>query len=702
MLTNELYEINGLLSTHGTLLEFSPTFLLRETLKSLNINSIGLTRTDCIYKLQTLGYTKLFKHSKDNNSLILPQPTNDRVISTHVNTTKKKDCNRSFEPNRFQPSHEKMFVPPNPIIDARFNTLTSNVLHVYNEIYLNSFGLKNNITQTVNDLRSFESNIDYLLNKIEEVNNSLKSKFIYKEFKNLDVPYIKQTNKKGLYVRINQLLNKNLTYDYEKSYIFLREYDNLYQITIEIKDMNIYPLLVEDRTTYDLIDLSNHFGNIFKNQDEIRVPFIRTIRNAGNMDYSMNPGAKIVNGLLSISTTMFTTHIRDIKLKTPNLPATIIINFQSQKSLAKVENIFNPFIAGKQESVRINMINTNCSGSMTFNGIHNWVDSIYRVNLNTHVHLDLANINNLPEYISFYIQVPHSNIENFDCTSGNGVLLYNNEYHNIDVCINQSQLEITFESSYLNTYIKEMQIITNVSYNLIDTKQLVINPIFDMDVACEVDTIIIKQIEINDTINNDAYGINYGNLELFEYYEIIHVLTEELEYDDNFLFPVVTYNTDLEFDVISLSNIRISDTTKNRSLRNSYTILNTITNITPEYRRNTEEIPSDYIHVNHDKIILIPEETNTNHVLTDQVILDVLDTYNVDLLDIQSITFEITQETSDDFDFDVDDGKLIINLPDSNIETSNSYIRIYDLLETMSVITDIDSQFNKLRFDVYQ
>jgi hypothetical protein len=701
MLTNE----RGLMEQQTKLFD-CPTFILRNTLSSLGIITIGLSRTDCIYKLHLLGHDTLCTSSLPNKQS--PFKGIEKIPS-QPKVNNSRSVGRALQPTISEsppivsithpiktPNNAKLFEPKHILYDTSFTNLRSKQLDVHNEVIVNNLNIKETLSDTVSNNLMVQNVISNFQSNLDTVHSNLETKFEWKGFKNIKNPYIRTNNRKGTYTQIKYLSNRNLNFNLNKSYIFLREYDNLYDITIELKDVNIVTNFEEHRTHFELLDISSLLGLTFT--DEIQVPFLRIIRDINNIDYAMNPGASITNGKLWVTTSLFTTHVRSIRVKTPNLPATIRLNYTTQKKDYSMENILNPFMSGMRENeiIREN-IECNLYDVSTISCIHNWVDSNDSVNLNTRTILRVNQLQQLPEYIQITYPIPRNHNPVFDF-NGNGIFYINSvQSGKVDVNVFSDNpfvyVYLVFDNESLTQVDGIIEIVTSIKYHILNTSPLLITPIIYTTNTIVHNYIVINNINVFDTITS------YGNLDISEYYNFNYNLIEN-DHSFTSIYPEITYNISMMFDNIHVNNVFVTDTKSisnqlDGPLQSTYTVNVSIIEH-PQYTSYAIKSPYDLYY---DELSFSP---STNPTITFNYLDSLFDSNPYILQTISSITF-VTKQTIQNvpgtIDYTFDGYKTIVNMTES-LKIENHYIHIINIRDILNHFID-PSQFKQMSFDVH-
>lgn len=554
------------------------TYILRNTLSSLGIVTVGLSRTDCLHKLHVLGHDFIY----DNDQNYLPSKKEFNV-NKPLNQIKVQPKPSLTFPRSFTDGSSTMWQPTNILSDSKFSNLSTKELHIHKQLVVKGNDIGDTIQELLMKQSGIESMVQTFEGNISNVVSNLSTKFDWNGFSNISNPYIRVNNAKGKCSQIKNLLNTNLKFDTNKSFIFVREFDNMYDITIELKQVNIRDdengeKLVESRTYFEMLDISSILDVTFT--DNVQIPFLRTFRHKNNIDYAMSPGGTVINGTLWLSTTLFTTKIRNLRVKTPNLPVNIKLNYTTYKPINKdkqqVDKV-SPFVIGVREFCKVTHgVVCNWDSITLESCTHSWVDSDTSVTLNTHTKLLFNNLTEVPSYIKINCPLPKNHQLEQHIFNGAGILYINSvESEKVDLTVSMDTMFILFDKDVfqamdLNT-IHTLDIVTFVRYNVISDKQLliktrmsIVNNLIDNNI------INISNISVFDTINNKN-----GNLELFEFYEIQSSIVE-IDHSIKSIFPEMIKVTSNESDGIKIEEIRITDnesvTYKNKLLRGLYKV----------------------------------------------------------------------------------------------------------------------------------
>ena len=594
METYERSDINGILDARGTDIEYCPTFVLRRCLDAHHIPSLHLTRKQCISKMRDLGYIRLREPHAidpyvDSAKTIISKPQYARTFVNPIfeNQDKTRSATRSVTrsvvPLTFEQTQNPLvYRPSNPLYDASFNTLVCDQLHTLHNLYVQM----TSITDLVNELDTKVDSIQTNLNQVEtqmDLSESEVSRgvFEYKQFSNITSPFINLHHGKGVFIPVERLIDNRLIFDYDTSYVHIREQQTMYDIIIEIQNLGWFDkssveFRREPNVGFHLMDIKTFTGiqNQFEfDPDEtIITKYMKWNYSASKWELNRTPGTRFNDGNVYVYTNDLNTF--------SNFGTTTNADFMSfrfqftalKRTNVTDTNVTNPFMTGLRKSQDVAFLASNAA-SLSVRGFHQWVDSPDRVVLSTLVRVKhpsvTSTMDNIPAFVQIELDVPHTTIEHGNtgyppCPyTGTGLIMNTNK--RVDVRLDRNEdntksvMKIVLESKYLPISGEEIEITVDIGYSL-ETKNIsYITPIVKMDYEMNHNTISITNTDVKDSVNLD------GELELNEYYNIVHTLTETHRYNKDINTIFVDYDVNQTYageedkPQLSIQNIRVSN-----------------------------------------------------------------------------------------------------------------------------------------------
>lgn len=694
-----------LMGENGLELEYCPTCILRDKLHKLQLNTNGLTRTECIHHLQLKGYHRLC--NKNTSPKTTPCRQIERIESNFDNTVSFRD-NFVFQSENSIEIHSQSHGVYNPIYDQSVKFLSTKYLYSLDHFYLQNNELFSVFENAKNQLCHIESSYDLLLNPSNprslpgiEANLSYKFKSdVYQQFDNIKTPFINLHAGKGLFLEIEKLSNNKLAFDYNNSYIYIKDHQTLYDITIEIRDLQWFNKSYKtNKVVFELLDinlLQNKPTNIrFDNNEFIVAPYLFVNEYDGQWQTASTPGVQIQAGKISIWAPRLTTADEfDQLLYKKDIPFTIRFSYISRKKSILSNDTVSPYFVSKQQTEQVRLIRANVP--MDIVGTHYWIDGIDRVVLYTDLKLNLHNLDLNHDVITIVTNVPneyeieHHHTDHICPYTGTGKLHGNDVSVQLDKEFGVSRLMIQLPSSIIKT--KQVCFQTNITYNLISKTFNYISPQIDVTVSGDTDRLTIADIKIYDSIN-----VN-GGLELNEYYEINHVIQEVNLYVYD-LEPDISYDVYSFADGIHVSNLSITNTFANHL----FTAI--LTDSTPAYEFRTFpyvphiDVPDGYV-LNIQKSTVFnkgkprPGNTTFNYMIRYSQIESIIDVYtpinpsSLNILVYQTTTLETQQE---DITYEITDAQtLTVNINNTNdIIPSYNYVRVFNTQERVNKLLDV-------------
>lgn len=723
MVTNERTELNGILGDKGTLLEYCPTSLLRQCLSDLGIDTIGLTRAGCVLKLGVLGYERLYDDSytpneNDRNF----QYTKDIVVAfdDQLQSTTDVIKERSIQSYSVPNIIVKDVYANDAIYDAKFKNMECNNVFIGNGCYVNSTDLIGTLDHIQTQVATNFTNVQSLNTPIQEAYTKLGTSITYgenNEFSNISNPFISVYPGKGEFYPIKSLETNQITFDFEKSYIFVREVQMFYEITVEIKGMNVTQSTHITSNKIKLLDLASIVESqngrlVLDDSEDLRVPFVIK-SGSGHVHRSMSPGIHVQNNNIYIWTTLFTTHTPGgVELITPNLPVTIQFHYSARKRINDSQGV-NPFMTAIQESNTFVTpeINLPADNIHNFDGKHNWVDTLDSTKLSTRIYYNQSDMRYswLPRYIVLKVKLPHdSAIVDPTTYTGSGLLILPTGYRHVDVCIKRDlpddeyKLNITLESEIIK-YMDTVEMITQVSYNLLTNKRKVFKPIMRLDERKTFDVISISNINILDTMND------VGVLDIAEYYNLRFTYVDTMtRYIDTTTIPSLTYELDTtNNDSVLFANILISDSETSTTLINAYTLRVTVLDDYTKYTYREQPHVPETIHMSVPTNIWNVKNNVVHHLIKTEDVEAIIQTVDNDMV-VDSLTVNVYQHLPSgnpglsNLQFSTGaDNTFIVTLA-SNVDVSTDYVAVHNLSSKLSQFSMLVENFESINFDIIQ
>jgi hypothetical protein len=721
METYERSDINGILDARGTDIEYCPTFILRRCLDAHNIPSLHLTRKQCVSKMRNLGYISLhdphaIDPSMDTLKTIVSKSQYARSFANPMfeNQDKTQSATRSATLLTFEQTQTPLvYRPTHPLYDASFNTVVCDQLHSLHNIYVNM----KNITTLVNELDSKVKSIQDNLNQVNDtmfVSESEVSRgvFEYKEFSNINSPFINIHHGKGVFIPIERLIDNRLTFDYDTSYVHIREQQTMYDIIIEIQNLGWFDRLsVNFQQTRNIgihlmdiktfADIQNKFE--FDPNENIITKFMNWNYSTLKWElWAKSPGARFNDGNVYIYTTLLDTVTNWPGLTTNSEFLSFRFHFTALKRVYANANVTNPFMTGLRKNKDVVFLSSNAS-SLSVRGFHQWVDSPDRVVLSTSIRVKHESVAmDIPALIQIELDVPHTTIEHgnvgYHPCPYTGAGLITNANARVDVRLDRNEdntksvMKIVLESKYIPLSREEIEISVDIGYSL-ETKNIsYITPIVNMDYEMIDNMISITNMDVKDSVNLD------GDLELNEYYNIVHTLTETHQYNKDINTIFVDYDVNQTYDgdtpQFSIQNIRLSNSNieanEPQVLDFTYTFEMVIRDTTDVY--TSVVFPDGYVQVD-DYVLDVVDD----HVFSRIRYEDFAPTLRVyepaDPDSIQVTVLQHVPETQTDSNIEyrvMDVDKIQTNVSSAlhMLVPSTTYVRVRDVRQTVRFLTD--------------
>ena len=722
METYERSDINGILDARGTDIEYCPTFILRRCLDAHHIPSLHLTRKQCVSKMHDLGYISLREpHAIDlstepvNTIVSKPQyartfenPIFENQDKTHFSATRSA----TFE----QPQHDFVHRPTNPLYDASFNTVVCDQLHSFHNIYVQM----KNITTLVNELETKVNYIEANLNQMEtQMDRSegdvSRGVFEYKQFSNITSPFINIHHGKGVFTPVERLVDNRLIFDYDISYVHIREQQTMYDIIIEIQNVGWFDRSSVDfeqppDTGFHIMDIKT-FSDIqnkfeFDPDENITTKFMKWDFNTLKwVLWKKSAGARFNDGNVYIYTTLLNTKNDAGRIGAQSL--SFRFHFTTLKRVDTDANVTNPFMTGLRKSQDVTFIASNAA-SLSVRGFHQWVDSPDRVVLSTSIRVKHESVpsstatTNIPAFIQLELDVPHTTIEHGN--TGNhpcpytGAGLITNANKRVDVRLDRNEdntksvMKIIVESKYIPLSGEEIEISIDIGYSLKTKNISYITPVVNMDYTMNHNTISITNTDVKDSVNLA------GELELNEYYNIIHTLTETHRYnkDINTIFVDYDVNPVYNGDTAQLliQNIRVSNSNieanEPQLLDFTYKFEMVISDTTSDY--TSVVFPDDYVTV-EDYVLDVVDDRVFARIRYDdfEPTLRVYAPADPDSIQVTVLQHVPDTQTDANIEYRVMDAETIQANVSSALHMlvpSTTYVRVRDVRQTVRFLTD--------------
>lgn len=720
METYERSDINGILDARGTDIEYCPTFILRRCLDAHHIPSNHLTRKQCISKLRTLGYISLREsHAIDPSvetvKTIVSKPHHARSFSNPM--FENQSATRSVIPLTFeQTQNHSVYRPTNPLYDASFNTVVCDQLHTLHSMYVQMKNITTLVTELENKVTSIQSNLDQVESKmgLSEVEVA-RGVFEYKQFSNITSPFINIHHGKGVFIPIERLIDNRLIFDYDTSYVHIREQQTMYDIIIEIQNLGWFDRssVVFDQTPnigFHLMDIKM-FTDI-QNKFEFD-PTENIITKFMNWNYSTSkwelwarsPGVRFSDGNVYVYTSLLNTVSDWPGLTTNPEFMSFRFHFTALKRVYADANVTNPFMTGLRKNKDVVFISSNAP-SLSVRGFHQWVDSPNRGVLSTSIRVKhesiISTVDDIPTLFQIELDVPHTTIDHGNVSyhpcpyTGSGLIT--NANARVDVRLDRNEdntksvMKIVIESKYIPISGEEIEISVDIGYSLETRNISFITPIVKMDYELMNDVISITNIDVKDSINIG------GELDLNEYYNIVCSLTENHRYDTDINTIFVDYDVNQMYDgenpKISIQNIRVSnsniDSNQPPVLNFTYTFKMVIKDTTDVY--TTVIFPDGYVPVDDYVLDVVDDRVFARIRYEDFVpMLRVYAPSDPDSIQVTVLQHvPDTQAESNIEYYVVNDDTIQTNMSSAlrMIVPSTTYVRVRNVRQTVLFLTD--------------
>ena len=728
METYERSDINGILDARGTDIEYCPTFVLRRCLDAHHIPSLHLTRKQCISKMRDLGYIRLREPHAidpyvDSAKTIISKPQYARTFANPIFENQDKtrsatrSATRSVVPLNFEQTQNPLvYRPSNPLYDASFNTVVCDQLHALHNLYVQMTSITDLVNELETKVNSIQTNLDQVGTRMDLSESDVsRGVFEYKQFSNITSPFINIHHGKGVFIPVERLVDRRLIFDYDTSYVHIREQQTMYDIIIEIQNVGWF-----DRSSVEFRQGSNvgfHLMDIktfadIQNQFEFD-PDENIITKFMNWNYStskwelwdQSPGARFNDGNVYIYTTLLNTIL-------PNFPLRITKNrltdrsfrfhFTALKRVYADANVTNPFMTGLRKTKDVAFLASNAA-SLSVRGFHQWVDSPDRVVLSTSIRVKHeSTADNIPAFVQIEVDVPHTTIEHgstgYHPCPYTGAGLITNANKRVDVRLDRNEdntksvMKIVLESKYLPISGEEIEITVDIGYSL-ETKNIsYITPIVKMDYEMNHNTISITNTDVKDSVNLD------GELELNEYYNIVHTLTESHRYnkDMNTIFVYYDVNQIYVGDTpqLSIQNIRISNSdieaNEPQLLDFTYDFKMVISDTTNVYISVT--FPDDYVPMDDYVLDVVDDHVFARIRYEDfEPTLRVYAPDDPDSIQVTVLQHVPDTQTESNIEYHVMDADTIQANVSSALHMlvpSTTYVRVRDVGQTVRFLTD--------------
>ena len=594
METYERSDINGILDARGTDIEYCPTFVLRRCLDAHHIPSLHLTRKQCVSKMHALGYIRLHEPhaidlSMDSAKTIVSKPQYARTFVNPIFENQDKtrsatrSATRSVEPLTFEQTQNPLvYRPSNPFYDESFNTLVCDQLHVLHNLYVQMTSITDLVNELETKVYEIQANVKHVETHMDLSEDEVsRGVFEYKQFSNITSPFINIHHGKGVFRPVDRLIDNRLIFDYDTSYVHIREQQTTYDIIIEIQNVGWF-----DRSSVNFSQGSNvgfHLMNIntfagiqnqftFDPDENMITKFMKWNYSTSKWElWDNSPGARFNNGNVYIYTSLLNTQIPGWPgLATNPSFMSFRFHFTAFKRVYADTNVTNPFMTGLRKTKDVAFLASNAA-SLSVRGFHQWVDSPDRVVLSTSIRVKhqsgISTADNIPAFVQIELDVPHTTIEHGSTGDHpcpyTGAGLITNANKRVDVRLDRNEdntksvMKIVLESKYLPISGEEIEITVDIGYSL-ETKNIsYITPIVNMEYEMNHNTISITNTDVKDSVNLG------GELELNEYYNIVHTLTETHRYNKDMNTIFVDYDVNQIYvgdtPQLSIQNIRVSN-----------------------------------------------------------------------------------------------------------------------------------------------
>tara|TARA_Y100000389_G_scaffold181369_1_gene196912 strand:+ start:123 stop:1916 length:1794 start_codon:yes stop_codon:yes gene_type:complete len=567
-----------------------------------------------------------------------------------------------------------------------------------------------NITTLVYDL---DSKLHSIQTNLNQVNNAMdvsesevsRGVFEYKQFSNIISPFINIHHGKGVFTPVERLIDNRLIFDYDTSYVHIREQQTMYDMIIEIQDLGWF-----DRESVNFEQTQNfgfHLMNIktfadienkfeFDPDETIITKFMRWDKSRAKWKiHSSSPGARFNDGNVYVHTTLLNT--KNVFGRTTDKS---LLSFRFQFTALKRTNITdanitNPFMTGLRKSKDVVFLSSNAT-SLSVQGFHQWVDSPDRVALSTLIRVQHQSVTStttsIPELVQIELDVPHTTIEHgitgyHPCPyTGTGLVMNANK--RVDVRLDRNEdntksvMKIVLESKHLPMSGEEIEISVDIGYSL-ETKNIsYITPIVKMDYGMNHNIISITNTDVKDSVNLN------GELVLNEYYNIVHTLTETHQYNNDINTISVDYDMNLLYNgdtpQYSIQNIRLSNSDF------AYNFKMVIRDTTNVY--TSVAFPDDYVSVDDYVLDVVDDRVFARIRYEDfEPTLRVYAPADPDSIQVTVLQHVPDAQTESNIEYRVMDTETIQANVSSALHMlvpSTTYVRIRDVRQTVRFLTD--------------
>ena len=577
-----------------------------------------------------------------------------------------------------------------------------------------------NITALVNKL---DSKVNAIQTSLTEVNDTMvlsesevsRGVFEYKQFSNITSPFINIHHGKGVFTPVERLIDNRLIFDYDTSYVHIREQQTMYDIIIEIQNLGWF-----DRDSVDFrqertigfhlmniktfADIENKFE--FDPDETIITKFMRWDNSKAKWRlHSISPGARFNDGNVYVHTILLDT-VNDFGRKTDDSLESFRFQFTALKSTNITDaNVTNPFMTGLRKSKDVVFLSSNAT-SLSVQGFHQWVDSPDRVALSTLIRVKHQSVtsttDNLPSFVQIELDVPHTTIEHGNigyhpCPyTGAGLIMNANK--RVDVRLDRNEdntksvMKIVLESKHIPISGEEIEISVDIGYSL-ETKNIsYITPIVKMDYGMNHNTISITNTDVKDSVNLN------GELVLNEYYNIVHTLTETHQYNKDINIIFVDYDVNPLYNgdtpQFSIQNIRVSNSNVEANepqvLVFTYNVNMVIRDTTNVY--TSVVFPDDYVTVEDYVLDVVDDRVFARIRYEDfEPTLRVYAPADPDSIQVTVLQHVPDTQTESNIEYRVMDAETIQANVSSALHMlvpSTTYVRVRDVSQTVRFLTD--------------
>lgn len=577
-----------------------------------------------------------------------------------------------------------------------------------------------NITALVTKL---DSKVKEIQTNLYEVNDTMglsesevsRGVFEYKQFSNITSPFINIHHGKGVFTPVERLIDNRLIFDYDTSYVYIREQQTMYDIIIEIQNLGWF-----DRDSVyfkQKLSIGFHLMNIktfadienkfeFDPDETIITKFMTWDKYKAKWIYSISPGARFNDGNVYVHTPKLDTRTDFPGTNTDDSLLSFRFQFTALKRTNVTDtNVTNPFMTGLRKSKDVVFLSSNAT-SLSVQGFHQWVDSPDRVALSTLIRVKHQSVtsttDNLPSFVQIELDVPHTTIEHGNigyhpCPyTGAGLIMNANK--RVDVRLDRNEdntksvMKIVLESIYIPISGEEIEISVDIGYSL-ETKNIsYITPIVNMDYGMNHNTISITNTDVKDSVNLN------GELVLNEYYNIVHTLTETNQYNKDINIIFVDYDVNPLYNgdtpQFSIQNIRVSNSNieanEPQVLDFTYNVNMVIRDTTNVY--TSVAFPDYYVSVDDYVLDVVDDRVFARIRYEDfEPTLRVYAPADPDSIQVTVLQHVPDTQTESNIEYRVMDAETIqadVSSALHMLVPSTTYVRVRDVRQTVRFLTD--------------